>query len=59
MEGAAVAGGVLQRARASLRAGCDLLLICNRPDLVDQLLGELRWRKPAGWRERVAPLFLR
>jgi beta-N-acetylhexosaminidase len=59
MEGAAVAGGVLERARAALRAGCDLLLICNRPDLVDQLLGELRWRKPAGWRERVAPLFLR
>ena len=38
MEGARVAGGVCERAHAALSAGCDLVLVCNRPDLADQLL---------------------
>lgn len=59
MAGAAVAGGVIERANAALAAGCDLLLVCNRPDLVDELLGALRWRAPAGWHGRVARLFPR
>lgn len=41
MEGAVVAGNVTQRALAALGAGCDMVLLCNRPDLADELLDTL------------------
>lgn len=47
MEGATVAGDVTDRAYAALNAGCDMVLVCNRPDLSDELLANLDWRMPA------------
>lgn len=37
MEGAGSAGGIRERAAAAFAAGCDIVLVCNRPDLVDEL----------------------
>ncbi|HLW04127.1 MAG TPA: beta-N-acetylhexosaminidase [Azoarcus sp.] len=41
MEGASVAGGIVARCDAASAAGCDMMLVCNRPDLVDELFS--RW----------------
>ena len=41
MQGASVAGGIVERAEAAWRAGCDMLLVCNAPDHVGDLLE--RW----------------
>lgn len=37
MEGACGVGGIKERAHLSFEAGCDIVLVCNRPDLVDEL----------------------
>ena len=42
MQGASVAGGIVQRAQAAWTAGCDVLLVCNAPDSVADLLEN--WR---------------
>jgi beta-N-acetylhexosaminidase len=42
MEGASVAGGIVERADAAWTAGCDMLLVCNAPDAVGELLD--RWQ---------------
>ena len=47
MAGASVAGGVVERCTAAWEAGCDLLLVCNSPDAVGELL--------AGWRPLLDP----
>lgn len=44
MEGASVAGDIVARATAAYRAGCDMLLVCNSPDSVGELLA--RWAEP-------------
>ena len=38
MEGASVAGGIVERVEAAWRAGCDMLLVCNAPDKVSDVL---------------------
>jgi len=45
MEGASVAGSIVDRANAAWDAGCDVLLVCNKPDFVDELLAQ--WQPQA------------
>ena len=48
MEGAAFAGNMVQRTEAAWAAGCDMLLICNAPDAVAEVL--------ANWQPRPDPV---
>jgi len=54
MEGATVAGDVTARTLAALNAGCDMVLLCNRPDLADELLANLDWKISAQTIARLA-----
>ena len=47
MEGASVGGDVTTRSLAALNAGCDMVLLCNRPDMANELLANLQWKMPA------------
>ena len=54
MEGASVAGGVIGRAQTALAAGCDMVLICNDPQAVDELHAGLDYSMPATGLARLA-----
>jgi len=56
MEGATVAGDILARAQAALNAGCDMVLVCNRPDLADDLLARLQHTPEPASVERIRRL---
>lgn len=47
MQGASVAGGALQRIEAAYAAGCDMLLLCNSPEAVGEVL--------AAWQPEIDP----
>lgn len=40
MKGAGIVGGMLNRVDAAYRAGCDMLLVCNAPESVAEVLAE-------------------
>jgi beta-N-acetylhexosaminidase len=54
MEGASVGGDVTTRSLAALNAGCDMVLLCNRPDMADELLKNLKWKMSAQSIARLA-----
>lgn len=56
MEGASVAGDITARTLAALKAGCDMALICNRPDLADEVLARLDFDWSAASLARLARL---
>jgi len=48
MAGAGVVGGMLDRVAAAWQAGCDMLLVCNAPEAVGEVLGN--------WRPQIDPV---
>ena len=51
------AGDIHSRAMAALAAGCDMVLVCNRPDLADELLTRLAYTPPKSSLARIRRLF--
>jgi beta-N-acetylhexosaminidase len=57
MEAAAAYGSITERANAAFDAGCDSVLVCNRPDLADELLANLRYKGNKDFARRFGKLF--
>ncbi|CAN5219642.1 beta-N-acetylhexosaminidase [soil metagenome] len=56
MKGASPAGDVVAGAKAALKAGCDMVLVCNKPDWADQVLRGIDPALPAASQARLAML---
>ncbi len=56
MQGASAQGSVPDRARAALKAGCDLVLVCNDTNAMDEVLDGLKWKAGRHHAERLARL---
>jgi beta-N-acetylhexosaminidase len=54
MQGASAQGTMPDRARAALKAGCDLVLVCNDTNAMDEVLDGLKWRAGPHHAERLA-----
>ncbi|MFP5460559.1 MAG: beta-N-acetylhexosaminidase [Gammaproteobacteria bacterium] len=56
MEAASIVGNIVERGHAALAAGCDMVLVCNRPDLAGELLEGLSWKRSRAFTGRLARL---
>ena len=56
MAGAGVVGGMVDRVDTSYRAGCDMLLVCNSPDSVGEILAKWHPQIDPARGKRVAAL---
>lgn len=56
MEGATLAGGIVARADAAHAAGCDMVLVCNKPELTAELLANWQPALRPESAERIAAL---
>lgn len=56
MEGASVAGDIVQRAQAAVDAGCHMVLVCNAPEAARELLGRWRFENTIANAKRIARL---
>lgn len=55
MKGAA-GGSITTQAERALAAGCDMVLVCNHPELCDELLANLKWTRPKAFDQRFEGL---
>jgi len=45
MQGATAVGGYPERAAAALSAGCDMILVCNDPLAMFEVIDNLKWKQ--------------
>lgn len=53
MKGAILGGEMKNRLLKALDAGCDMVLLCNSPQLVDEVLSQLHWKMSSESAERL------